>query len=208
MRSLPAHAPCCRNPQGNDAATRAWALWTRSLQYLCKSDLGDLGPWFACVLYIAGASPPHTPPATSSLRVLGAAAAAGKRQQGARRYSIRDAVCAPPPHILGNRSRQATGRQAHSRGQNRARGGRIRVHIDAWVASGASSRAYRPAATAAAVAAAIVPPHARVACCSAPLTCGFVVWSHTGIWPLSTPLFRAAGRLCQAGSHRQLVELC
>jgi hypothetical protein len=47
---------CHRLNTGAATATKAWTLWQRSSQYLCKDDLGDLAPWFACVLYIAGAS--------------------------------------------------------------------------------------------------------------------------------------------------------
>lgn len=39
-----------------DTAARAWELWLKSSQYLCKDDLGNLAPWFACVIYIAGMS--------------------------------------------------------------------------------------------------------------------------------------------------------
>ena len=47
---------CQRLNASPDTAARAWALWLKSSQYLCKDDLGDLAPWFACVLYIAGMS--------------------------------------------------------------------------------------------------------------------------------------------------------
>jgi hypothetical protein len=42
-------------------ATKAWTLWQRSSQFLCKDDLGDLAPWFACVLHVAGESTSHAP---------------------------------------------------------------------------------------------------------------------------------------------------
>ena len=50
---------CARLNAGPETAARAWALWQRSSQYLCKADLGDFSPWFACVLYIAGESQPQ-----------------------------------------------------------------------------------------------------------------------------------------------------
>jgi hypothetical protein len=53
---------CARLNAGPETAARAWALWQRSSQYLCKADLGDFSPWFACVLYIAGESQPQPQP--------------------------------------------------------------------------------------------------------------------------------------------------
>lgn len=44
---------CQRLNTSPETAARAWALWLKSSQYLCKDDLGELAPWFACVLYIA-----------------------------------------------------------------------------------------------------------------------------------------------------------
>eukprot|EP00039_Didymoeca_costata_P005901 m.85760 g.85760 ORF g.85760 m.85760 type:complete len:1008 (+) comp13022_c0_seq6:412-3435(+) len=38
---------------GPETVDTAWGMWERSSQYLCKEDLGDLAPWFACIIYCA-----------------------------------------------------------------------------------------------------------------------------------------------------------
>ena len=70
---------CARLGTGPETADRAWSLWLRSSRYLCADDLGDLSPWFACVLYIAGSlllHPCSTHEVTSD-RGLGAHLACG-----------------------------------------------------------------------------------------------------------------------------------